>query len=360
MTLSAPPERQLMLDAVAQFSARSLGHLRDRPQQLPDKHDWQAILSAAAEAGLIATETEIGYLWQHDNPHAAMMSCDLLALIAGYHAGAAFCLHRLALGARIASRLQFKAAAAVFPWLPGGHQIAHASFPALLAGQASESGLFPEPGASVIWQAAPVDHQVLLPWSSGQSLNWALVGSDDWQSITTTATHGFDGLYTCSAFVPEVMGREASMVPDALAELLCVDALGLMAIALGRLARASQQAGEQATLRRQGGKAICEHPAVQLMLADIHIALSTGEKLLAASIPASLDAQGYRMLCASRVIMHESMCRAANSAMQIFGGMGYMRELGLESILRDHNQLRITAGAPDDLRLFVARGVTAP
>ena len=359
MTLLAPPERQPMLDAISQFAARSVGHLRDQPQQCPDEDVWKGILSAAKAAGLIDGDTESGYLWRGDDSDDLAISCDLLSLIASYHGGVAFCVHRLALGARIAQRLGLTSTAAVFPWLPTGHLIAHPSFPTLITGKVTKTVLLPVPGAGVIWQAAPVDHHVLLPCSDGEHHRWTLLSRSDWADISIAASHGLDGINTCSALLPDVRRTDASSASDVLVELMRVDAMGLMAVALGSMERASQQATAQAALRRQGGKAIGEHPAVQLMLADIRIALDTGATLLAASIHSSPDTRGYRALCANRVVFHETMCRAANSAMQVFGGMGYMRDMGLERIVREHNQLRMTAGAPDDLRLLIARGATS-
>lgn len=41
-------------------------------------------------------------------------------------------------------------------------------------------------------------------------------------------------------------------------------------------------------------------------------------------------------------------------AIQLHGGMGYMKECGLERVLRDLRIFRIFEGANDVLRLFIA------
>ncbi|MBN1852596.1 MAG: hypothetical protein JW829_07720 [Pirellulales bacterium] len=52
--------------------------------------------------------------------------------------------------------------------------------------------------------------------------------------------------------------------------------------------------------------------------------------------------------------MHPLLCAAANDAMQVFGGSGYTREIGLEKIVRDCNHLRLICGTPDELLLFLS------
>ena len=52
--------------------------------------------------------------------------------------------------------------------------------------------------------------------------------------------------------------------------------------------------------------------------------------------------------------MQEAAWYCTDEAIQILGGMGYMRECGLEKVMRDLRIFRIFEGTNDILRLFVA------
>jgi alkylation response protein AidB-like acyl-CoA dehydrogenase len=56
----------------------------------------------------------------------------------------------------------------------------------------------------------------------------------------------------------------------------------------------------------------------------------------------------------ARVVAHPLLCAAANQAMQVLGGTGYMQDAGIEKIVRDANHLKVSFGTPDDLRLFIS------
>lgn len=61
-------------------------------------------------------------------------------------------------------------------------------------------------------------------------------------------------------------------------------------------------------------------------------------------------------LCAacSKVYGSEAAWFCCDTAMQILGGMSYMKDTGLERVMRDLRIFRIFEGTNDILRLFVA------
>lgn len=55
-----------------------------------------------------------------------------------------------------------------------------------------------------------------------------------------------------------------------------------------------------------------------------------------------------------QVFASEAAWTVTDEAIQILGGMGYMKECGLERVMRDIRIFRIFEGTNDILRLFVA------
>jgi very long chain acyl-CoA dehydrogenase len=56
----------------------------------------------------------------------------------------------------------------------------------------------------------------------------------------------------------------------------------------------------------------------------------------------------------SKIFASEAAWFVVDEAIQILGGMGYMRETGLEKVLRDVRIFRIFEGTNDILRNFIA------
>lgn len=68
-----------------------------------------------------------------------------------------------------------------------------------------------------------------------------------------------------------------------------------------------------------------------------------------------LGATDYHIEAAiSKVFGSEAAWFVADEAIQTLGGMGFMRECGLERVMRDLRVFRIFEGTNDILRLFVA------
>jgi hypothetical protein len=173
--------------------------------------------------------------------------------------------------------------------------------------------------------------------------------------LTTDAhAHGLDEL--CTARVrPLSRARDlAPAEPEAIARVLAAHQLGLVAIALGAVEHAHSLARAFASQRRQGGATIDRHPAVLGLLATSRATIdAVGAQLLAhGDRPLGLARLGPALACRARESV--ALADAAHAALQTFGGLGYMRDAGLEKISRDVNVLRVIAGAPPELALFIA------
>jgi alkylation response protein AidB-like acyl-CoA dehydrogenase len=104
-------------------------------------------------------------------------------------------------------------------------------------------------------------------------------------------------------------------------------AVGLAQAAFEAALRYSQQ-------RTAFGKPICEHQAVQLMLADMATAITASRLLTyeAARHGETPDDPHPRM---ARILASDTAARVTLDAMRIHGGYGYTREFPLERFYRD-------------------------
>ena len=88
-------------------------------------------------------------------------------------------------------------------------------------------------------------------------------------------------------------------------------------------------------------------------MSTLHYVTESVAYVVAANMDAGAD--DYHLEAAvSKIFASESAWTVVDEAIQIFGGLGIMRETGLEKRLRDLRIFRIFEGTNDILRLFVA------
>ena len=112
----------------------------------------------------------------------------------------------------------------------------------------------------------------------------------------------------------------------------------LSANILGIAQAAFEHALEHARNRVQGGRPIIEHQAISLKLADMHMRLEAARSYLFRVVEACLE-EGVGMDSASKQLMKvfatEAGQKVTRDAVEIFGGMGVMREAPVEKLMRD-------------------------
>lgn len=112
--------------------------------------------------------------------------------------------------------------------------------------------------------------------------------------------------------------------------------LSTAAVAVGILRESLARASDYARGRYQGGRHLIEHDIIRQKLAAMHVAQTNAGALLAAA--SQTWHGGVLDLCACRAakIAASAMAvHAATEAVQIHGGYGYMRDVGVERLLRD-------------------------
>jgi alkylation response protein AidB-like acyl-CoA dehydrogenase len=142
--------------------------------------------------------------------------------------------------------------------------------------------------------------------------------------------------------------------------------LAMMALDGGRIGIASQACGvARASLaaavrytkdRRAFGRAVADFQAVRFMLANIQTELAAAELLTLRA--ADLKERGRpfsREASMAKVFASEMANRAADKAVQLHGGYGYLDEFPVERYLRDARVQTIYEGTSEIQRIVIAR-----
>lgn len=137
--------------------------------------------------------------------------------------------------------------------------------------------------------------------------------------------------------------------------------LNIAACSLG----AAQAALDKAVLymkeRKAFGKSLSHFQALQFKIADMETELQAARIFLyQAAWKLSQDAPDARKFCAmAKRLVTDTGFRVANEALQIHGGYGYLRDFGIEKIVRDLRVHQILEGTNEIMRVIVARDMLA-
>jgi alkylation response protein AidB-like acyl-CoA dehydrogenase len=134
--------------------------------------------------------------------------------------------------------------------------------------------------------------------------------------------------------------------------------LGLAAHAVGAAQRLLEASVDYAKTRVQFGKPIAVHQAIQWLLADAAIGIHSARLMVYDA--ASRADRGERITdraAMTKLFATELLGRVADSAVQVHGGMGYMRELWIERAYRDARIYRIYEGTSEIQRVVIAAGL---
>ncbi len=138
----------------------------------------------------------------------------------------------------------------------------------------------------------------------------------------------------------------------------CVRLFHIGARAVGAATRLLEMMTRHAKDRRQFGRAIGEFQMVQAMLADSAIDLAA-TRLLVLETAWEID-QGQdprEKISMVKVNAAEMLGKVADRAVQIFGGLGYCKDLPVERIYRDCRVMRIYDGTSEIHRAQIAKGL---
>ncbi|WP_035484902.1 acyl-CoA dehydrogenase family protein [Geminicoccus roseus] len=132
--------------------------------------------------------------------------------------------------------------------------------------------------------------------------------------------------------------------------------IGIASLSVGLLQAALEASIDYAKTRRQFGRTIGEFQAVQWMLADMATDLQAG-RLMARDAAARLD-RGERasVPCAmAKRFASDAAVAHISNAVQIHGGIGFIRGVEVERLYRDAKICQIYEGTNEIQRMIIAR-----
>ncbi|RME39791.1 MAG: acyl-CoA dehydrogenase [Planctomycetota bacterium] len=130
----------------------------------------------------------------------------------------------------------------------------------------------------------------------------------------------------------------------------------IAAMAVGLARGSMEEALAYAKQRKAFGKTLFEHQAIQFKLADMAMEIDAGRLLTHkaailsdAGEPCNVEASMAKLFTSEMAVRH------GIQAIQIFGGMGYTKEVPVERYLRDAKLCEIGEGASEIQRMIIAR-----
>ncbi|MER7543561.1 acyl-CoA dehydrogenase family protein [Spirillospora sp. NPDC127506] len=175
---------------------------------------------------------------------------------------------------------------------------------------------------------------------------------------------GQRGAHTAEVFFNNVrvpadamVGPEGTGFRTAMASL-AHGRLSIAAVCVGLAQRILDETVAYAKERTQGGRTIGEYQLVQGLIADSQTELYAGRSMVLEAARAYDAGEDTKQgpSCA-KYFCSEMVGRVADRAVQVYGGMGYMRGVAVERFYRDVRLFRIYEGTSQIQQLVIARNL---
>jgi len=155
--------------------------------------------------------------------------------------------------------------------------------------------------------------------------------------------------------VENLIGKEGEGFTIALV-ILDAGRIGIASQAIG-IAQASLNASVSYSRERiQFGKPIAKNQAIQFKIADMAMEIEAARLLIRQAAWKKDQKQNYGHIASmAKVYASEVAMRASTQCVRIHGGFGYMRESGIERLMRDAKITQIYEGTSEIQRIVIAR-----
>jgi len=123
----------------------------------------------------------------------------------------------------------------------------------------------------------------------------------------------------------------------------------------GMMDKLISRSAEYMKVRSQGGHKLAEYQGLQWMLADMAVQRDAARLLTKRGIDTLMRGErGTLEAAMAKLYATEALGKVVDAAVQIHGGMGYMREVGIETTFRDARIVRIYEGTSEIQRNIIA------
>ena len=144
--------------------------------------------------------------------------------------------------------------------------------------------------------------------------------------------------------------------------LLVLDSgrIGIAALSVGLAQGALDAAVKYSKERQAFGKKISEFQGIQFKLADMAMEIQGSRLLTYRAALAKLNGENINLIAAqAKLFASEVAVRAANEAVQIHGGYGFIKDFPAEKFYRDAKLLTIGEGTSEVQKLVIAKNLLA-
>ena len=135
--------------------------------------------------------------------------------------------------------------------------------------------------------------------------------------------------------------------------------INIGACSLGAAWCALDKARQYATERKAFGRAIADFQALQFKIADMATELEAARLMIyrAADALDRADPQASMYSAMAKRLATDPGFKIVNDALQVHGGYGYLRDYGLEKLVRDLRVHQILEGTNEIMRVVISRKV---
>lgn len=356
--MSTMTENAELLELAREFAEGELAPYeaeRDADGTLPD--DLFATLGEMGFFGMVVPEAAGGLGLDAVTFHellAILAEADpSVALVVAEHGAAAATLAVAGADAELVGALAMGEALATSAVLEGGADEVGAVFATSLEGDGI-SGT-----KRIVVNGARASRFLVVAESEGSPVLVSVDGAGPGVSRGDRATTMGLSALDLSTLVFEAAPAER-IAGDPVGTLVARRRAGIAAVALGVARSSLAHAVRYAEERSQFGRSLSRFDAIQAKLADVMSRTAAAESLVravAADLESGTETAGRA--ASAKIVASETAMFAADEAVQIFGGYGYMRDYPVEKRMRDAKGLEVLGGTNEALRRVVTHDLLA-